>query len=445
MATISDFLKNVWKNRKNDNSLPFYSSLLLFATIPLTHAINNIAMVFFALSVIVCYKPSNRRGSWGIFGLVLLYGFMLMSVIWTINTRLTLKALPKEIPLVLVPVLVYFMPKFCADLRRKWLTYSSWIMVGFAVVYLLRAFIRYLFFGNTHVFFYHDLVTEKLNAIHVSLFMLVAFFGIWTAPNIQRLMRYSAMSILAITLFLLSSKTVVLTFFALLVMYVGWGMPKSQRLKALVIGVFTLAIIGGITWDKIKDRFLIEWQTNTQHEVTVSLAEGLDQSVNVLSAKQAWTQADFSPNDYFPGTAFRVYQTRIFFELMREYQAWILGFGLNASYDKIQEKSEKYHLYQGNQTKEGYGAKNFHNQYLQVWGEIGILALLLLVCLLVYNLKNAYRSKDFVHFAFGIGMIIIFLTESFLWRQRGVTYFVLLYCIFNMPIAALSARSTTIK
>ena len=51
--------------------------------------------------------------------------------------------------------------------------------------------------------------------------------------------------------------------------------------------------------------------------------------------------------------------------------------------------------------------------------------------MVVLNLKNAFKSKDFIHIAFAILMISLFLTESFLWRQRGVIFFMVFYCLFN--------------
>ena len=56
-------------------------------------------------------------------------------------------------------------------------------------------------------------------------------------------------------------------------------------------------------------------------------------------------------------------------------------------------------------------------------GELGFI--------LSLNIKNAIKSKDFVHIAFAILMISLFLTESFLWRQRGVLFFMIFYCLFN--------------
>ncbi|HBK83023.1 MAG TPA: hypothetical protein DDZ41_05405 [Flavobacterium sp.] len=68
---------------------------------------------------------------------------------------------------------------------------------------------------------------------------------------------------------------------------------------------------------------------------------------------------------------------------------------------------------------------------MQNFAELGLIGFLLLVAILFLNLKNTIKSKDFIHIAFAILMISLFLTESFLWRQRGVVFFTLFYCLFN--------------
>ena len=97
----------------------------------------------------------------------------------------------------------------------------------------------------------------------------------------------------------------------------------------------------------------------------------------------------------------------------------------------LEEKGLKYNVFQGNETTEGYQKKNFHNQYIQVFSELGFIGFVFLILILFVNLKNALKNKDFTHIVFAILMISLFLTESFLWRQRGVVFFTAFYCLFN--------------
>lgn len=168
----------------------------------------------------------------------------------------------------------------------------------------------------------------------------------------------------------------------------------------------------------------------TDSSVNDVISKGSEKVYNV-SIKQAWSNNAFKPNDYFPGTAFRVYQFRIFIEFLQEESIFWTGFGLDASYSKIAEKGIHYNLFLGNETQEGYQTKNFHNQYIQVFAELGIFGLLLLLTMVFLSFRNAMKTKSYVHIAFSGLIIALFFTESFLWRQRGITFFILMYCIFN--------------
>ena len=99
-------------------------------------------------------------------------------------------------------------------------------------------------------------------------------------------------------------------------------------------------------------------------------------------------------------------------------------------------------MYLGDKTNDnqGYQTKNFHNQYVQNFAELGVFGFLILIIMLFVNLKNGLVNKDFIHIAFAILMISLFLTESFLWRQRGVVFFTILYCVFNTNTARIDSR-----
>ena len=102
-----------------------------------------------------------------------------------------------------------------------------------------------------------------------------------------------------------------------------------------------------------------------------------------------------------------------------------------ATKEMILAKAKEHTVFMGNETHEGYHDKNFHNQYVQFFAELGIIGFLLIVAMLSINLYNGLYRKDFVHICFAVIMISLFLTESFLARQRGVLFFTAFYCFFN--------------
>ena len=72
---------------------------------------------------------------------------------------------------------------------------------------------------------------------------------------------------------------------------------------------------------------------------------------------------------------------------------------------------------------------NFHNQYLQTFGEIGIFGFLILCYLLAYLFIQSIRNKDYLIVFFLLIVGGSFLTESMLERQAGVAFFAFFYVL----------------
>lgn len=357
-----------------------------------------------------------------LFLLVLLYLLMVSSLTWTIDTKLTASALVKGLSFVLIPLCFFLHPPLSEEAKNKVINYYSYAFFGYSVFYLAKATIRFLINKDASVFFYHELVTFDVNAIHVSVYVSIAFFWFLLKKNKSNLEKI-ALFVLFVLLFLLSSKNIIVIFFLLLGLSLIFIFKiKTKRLYVILgLGI----VLGIVFFGKIKDRFLIEIESNQDSgkiNTEISNPSGL---VYNISIKEAWTKDQFQPNDFFPGTALRVYQARIFTEMIQEDNRFLTGFGLNATDEKIKQKRIEKNLYYG------YDKFNFHNQYIQFFAELGVVGFVLLALILWVNLKNAIKTKHFVHFSFAILMISLFLTESFLSRQRGIVFFILLFCLFN--------------
>jgi hypothetical protein len=83
--------------------------------------------------------------------------------------------------------------------------YFAYGMVAFTIFYLVKSLVRYVLTGNTDVFFYHELVTEDVNAIHVSTYVVVALFYFITKTS-RSTREIVSMVLLTILLILLSSR-----------------------------------------------------------------------------------------------------------------------------------------------------------------------------------------------------------------------------------------------
>ncbi len=362
---------------------------------------------------------------------ILLYVWMVASYFWTVDVPRTTAAISKEVTLFLIPLAFLIMRPFTKDQILKLVKYYGYAMVFYAVFFMIRAMVRYLIFGDQRAFFYHGeydddfgLVPKLLNAIHVSVYVAVAFFYFLNKEIKSKLDAICA-SILLVFVFLLSSKNIIVVFLFLIGIHFFYFSKSSNKMRLRNLAIFILIVGSILSFSKIKNRFLVEFQSNTNTSVSHSVFNEADEGVNYVSIYEAWNNEKFVHGDYFPGTAFRVYQFRMFVEIFKEEPIFWEGLGLNASLNKLLEKEKKYNLYPG------YGTFNFHNQYVQNFAELGFIGFLLLIVILFLNIIKAIKHKDFIHISFAILMISLFLTESFLWRQTGVLYFIIFYCLFN--------------
>jgi len=435
MENIFNFSKNVFQNLKQEyNNHPSLLFVLLsLLCIPLGYAFNSISLALLIISTLFSFKKENIRFDKQLIFPIALYLLMLLSFTWSIDSDRTIAAITKELPLLLFPICFLLFRSLSELEKHKIIKGFSYGMVAFSLFYLIKAIIRFFISQDTAVFFYHELVTKDVNAIHVSVYMSVSFFYFLVKPiktNFDKL----ALTLLLLMVFLLSSKNIVVVFIGLLAFYYLFFSKTAKKLRLrnlilLLILLFFLPFIG-----KVKERFKQEYETiMTDSSVNDVISKGSEKVYNV-SIKQAWTNEAFKPNDFFPGTAFRVYQFRIFTEFLQEEAIFWKGFGLDASYAKIEEKGVQYHLFLGDENQEGYQKMNFHNQYIQTFAELGVFGFLIVLVMLTLTIRNAIASKNYFHIAFSVLMISLFLTESFLWRQRGITFFIVMYCIINTKL-----------
>lgn len=406
--------------------------MFLLVTLVISTGINNI---FLGILVAVSfYYSRNIRNKISLVLLlpIVLFLWMAASYFWSIDVQRTLQAIPKEIALFLIPFVFWLISSFTKEQKEKLLKYYSYSIALIVVFYLVRALFRFFLTKDTGVFFYHGpdnntdtgLVPRLLNAIHFSVYVAIAFFYFFIKEHKTKSEQLIAL-LLSVFVILLSSKNIIVIFILLILIHIFFYSKIANRLRLRNLTMLLLLLGLIISFSKIKERFLVEFTTNSDKGISHNIALNKEKGINNISIADAWTKEKFHPSDYFPGTAFRVYQFRMFTEFLKEDPIFLKGFGLNASLNKLLAKEKQYNLYPG------YGTFNFHNQYIQVFAELGVIGFILLVFILFINLKNAIKNKDFLHIAFAILMLSLFLTESFLWRQRGVVFFTVFYCLFN--------------
>lgn len=412
---------------------------LLLCSIYLPIFVSSILLFLWLIYFVFISKKNNFLFRYSLLALAVFFALMLLSFFWSINPNLTIKTLPKEFPFLLAFALFSFFTVSKNDVLKVLKTFS-YFTVFVAAFFILRGIIRSFLYNKISYMFFHGeyfndygLVPKSLNAVHISVFCSLAFIYFLQNSNKSHF-KYFSLVIFGVFLWLLSSTVIIVSTIILTIVYFLYFSKTSNKLRLrniiLLIGIILLFF----SYNKLIRYISYEVKHNTNKGIGHNVIKENNILNNKITWYDAWNKPVFTPQDYFPGTAFRIYQARVFKELVAENNTFWLGFGFNASQKKIEEKSKALNVFLGNEYHEGYQKKNFHNQYIQTFAELGFIGFLLLITILFINTRNAFLSKDFLHISFAILMISLFLTESFLWRQRGVIFFTILYSLFNVSL-----------
>lgn len=402
----------------------------ILITLPAGYAYNSIAIVLFVLYSFLSYKKQDVNPSVLLLLPVSLFLLMVISALWSEDAVSTVKALGKEAALLFLPFAFFFNRKIIGVSRRSVLKNFSIIMCFIAFYYLARAMVRYLATKDIDVFFYNELATPVVSALYLSGIFSIAYFYFLSVKN-KRFFDYAGLVVVSVMLSLLLVKTIIAINIALTAFYIIFFSSVSKNAR-IAWGVFFVLLSGLFVYVAKTTTIAPAEYTSNIPEMEMLARENI--TVHNVTVHEAWHKEQFDRNDYFNGTAFRAYQARVFYELLSEDPKIFAGYGLNASMIKIRQKSEEHNVFEGDVLNQRYARQNYHNQYIEVFSDLGLAGFLILIAMLGLNLKNAFAAKDFVHIAFAFLMIALLLTESFLWRQRGIVLFTLLYCLFNIRL-----------
>ena len=421
---MKDFFNNIKTELFGLNRYIYLLALILI-TLPLNFGFGSISIILFILTTVLNFKSRKFSLNRTLSLPIALYLLMLSSLLWTLDFDATLSGLKKTVVFLVIPLSFFFIPKLSKIQLFKILRLFSFSMVLYAVYFFLQAIFKFFITQNPDVFFFHELVSLDLNAIYMAAFASLALFYFVQIEN-KKSIEILSMLTLLLLVFLLSSRSIFFIDLVLIIFYYIFFSKTHEGIKVVTVFAFFLFLVISIaSSQEIKDRLLSKSETAFVDNILNKSLTEKEELENNVTIEEAWNKNDFQQNNFFPGTALRVFQVRVFKEMLNEQNIFFTGFGLEASQAQIEKKVQEHQL------DLGYKVFNFHNQYIQTFAELGVFGFIILVLMLLVNLKNAIYNRNFLHLVFALTMIILLLTESMFCRQRGIIFFVVLYCIFN--------------
>lgn len=344
-----------------------------------------------------------------------LAGFFLVTLIsisYSSHAGYGFDLLFRKITLLLLPLLLVF-SEFSSKTIRKGLRFYILGVFITALISLTIAFVRSSKWGGGMfcIIPFHDGITEKILdtdatnnfflGTDLSFFMHPSYFALHIAMAFLivvfvKAFEHNSLIIKGITLpFVLISGTVLLLLSTnasvLTTILLGFGMIFfAFRLRALLdLKTYWIMFFGLLLL------ILSTYNTQFLHLVLGNLGES-------LLTKARITNTSLS--------------------LIREHLFWGVGLGdlteqLNLAYNAL-GNSDLAEL-----------SMNPHNQYLQTWGNSGLLALIFLVGMLVNAFVFGILRRNFLLIAFSVLTATNFFFESMLNRYWGILFFAVFYSL----------------
>ncbi len=413
MAVIFLTFMNAFKKLNLPNILEIFLILIL-VSLPLGgYAINSIAVIIFFIASIVNYAKNKPELHFSkiFYSFIALYSLFFLSLIWTDNVPSTLDGLVRFLSYLVLPTAFLLNSNLTFNKEKVFGIFSK-SLVFYAMYCVVFGGMKALIIKDFSYLFYHELSgnLSNLNAIYLSVFTSFGISYFLFKKHKSQFDKFG-LAFLSVFLLLLSSKIIIITTFLGFLFY----FLKKIKIKK-INGKFVFIIIGffivfGVLSTNLRDRLKVEFEKTNIQEVL--------------------TKKEFGHVYLWTGTGLRIFQIKLFTEILLEQRKILLGLGLNNSQEYLNKKYEEYNLYPG------FLNYNFHNQYIQVFAELGIVGFILFSMLFYRLLKMAFIEKDYFFMSFIFLILVVCFTETFFWRHRGMVFSILISLIFSQRKIAL--------
>lgn len=395
-------LKKIRKFLTKEEDVITYILAFSFSTLLLGYALSSVFLGIYVAVQIAKWILGRSKIYFNGYLLLMIvfYSICLASYIWSHDRIETENGLKRLVMMLLIPIAFSVGPKMKKIRFERIMNIFTLVNAFMGTFFLSFAILRYVTTQQSSVFFYHDLVSVlDLNAIYVSVYFLLSYCYL-LSKTIKTKIDYLGIFFFAALIIMLSSKTIFAMGVLLSILNIFKKRPLGhikRHFKRLSLAMFLLITI--LLGNNLKDRILSEYQGDL---------------------KEVWQKQVFNRVYPWTGLSIRLLQIRILKDQLIEEQIFYSGFGLDASKKNLEERHKGFNTYFG------YHKYNYHNQYAQTFSELGIFGLSVLLGILLCGFNLAFKQNSFFALSFYLVMTVVFLTESFLWVQRGLYFFVLL-------------------
>ncbi len=384
--------------------------------------LNSFAILAYGLAVLLFYvrwsslKVLMRQ--WWIYPFLGLFLLHAISLLWTADLPHGQFVLEKKAALFVLPIAIGIHAQFAEKLLPKaMLSLITGCCLAIWASIIIATY-QYLQTTDYEVFFYHQLgkPLDYFNALYFSFFTFLSlvFLVDLHEKKWSFLSHRKWPSILLATTFLLGILLLSSRLFLLLTVFflVATGIRQLSNFRAssrLKFGVFFAAavLIAGIFLSGVPQK---RFQELARSEFSVL---DLDQ---------------FNWDTPFNGLTLRLLFIKFTWEILDKKDAYLSGVGLGDAQKELDNTYIEHNLYHGNPSlgDKGYLGYNTHNQFMELWLQIGFFGMLCFVLLLAQAGYWGIHTNQYPLIFLIVAILAFSGIEGLLERQRGIvliTYF----------------------
>lgn len=402
------------------NNLSYIGLILIAITFPLPFSISNIFIVLAVLLWLIegdfinkFIRIKKQKTLWFIIGFYILHVF---SLVYTENVSDGLFILEKKSVLLILPLIIASIA--LSESQIKNILYA--FVLGnllISIVLLSRVLFYFFIVKDCSTCFYHEFTSAvDLHAIYFSLFLLFSIYIIiFNLRTLNKVFASTAIAILSTSLIFAASKTLLITFLVLLPLFLLLQYRKALATfnKKIWLGItisLCACFISVIFLKPVKERFIDSFDTS---------------SLKYLEIVGTNEQLTNDQKRELNGFTLRLLLAKLSLNKVFEDNAYFFGYGPADVSDQLNEVYLKH-----NMAPNWFFNYNTHNQYIEVFLELGIPGIIYLLSLLTIGFYYAYIHRNYLLAFFILLISVSFLTEVVLNRNKGIVFFTFFYSLF---------------
>lgn len=386
----------------------FVLLILLVLTIPLKEDINTkmlLSLTVFSLFFAIKERSFNLKKLKNYLPFFSFYLFVLFSLTYTSNIKYGVDSIIKLAPLIALPFIFSVI-----KITRKEFFILIKIIIGWVLI--LALFSHYTvvkklldnndtFYNIVRMEYSYKALADDAIGIHRSYYAYYVITAILFLTFLtfykKHIKAFLFLSILYLSFFVfhLSVRTALLGLFVVINLYILIYFVKQKKLKRGIFYLLLFYIIVALTGYNVRvtryrfqQIFGFTFHNGPRHD------DGQDK-IN------QWKSSIDANKDF------------------------LFGNGIGDAKESIIDSYVKH-----NMLKDAERKFNAHNQYIQTYVGLGILGLLLLFWIFYYYFIFFIKNKLYLGYMFMVVSSILFITESYLERQKGVVIFTFFICLF---------------